>query len=394
MRARIILFLFLGMDALMLFFESNTLSISHHEAELVYNSTSLLHQIITTSLTLFGNNDFALRLPMILMHLISVLLLYAISGRYLRYDTDRLWLVLIYMLLPGINSAALLVDHSGLVIMLLLLYIYSQNYSKVVQYGWLISFLFIDVSFAFLYLGHFFYAIKKKKNQLLILNLLLFGLSLYIHGFDTHGSPSGHFLDTLGVYAAIFSPIIFIYLFYILYRRFVTKTDDFLWCLAATALIFSLLLSLRQQIEVEVFAPYLILAMPLAAQAFFRSYRVRLKMFRGKYRTVFTISLILLVINVLVVMFNKELYRFIEKPSKHFAYDHHVAKDLASQLKDAGVACVHTEDDEMQLRLQFYGIEACQNNILSSQSDQNMTPVTIRYNGVTVYEKYVSKVPR
>jgi len=394
MSHRLILFFFLGTDALILFFESSTLSISYSEAQTLFQSTTVLHYIVTASLNLFGESDFALRLPMILIHLISVLLLYSISEHYLKHNRDRLWLVLIYMLLPGINSAALLVDESGLVIMLLLLFIYSRKYSIVLQYSLLSMYLFVDFAFAFLYLGLFIHGFRTKNILMSLFNLLFFTAAFYLYGFDVHGSPKGHFLDALGLYAAIFSPIVFIYIFYVLYRRYITKRQDILWCLSATVLVTSLLLSLRQQIAIQYFAPYLILAMPLAAQTFFNSYRVRLKMFRRKYRAVFTVSLILLIANALIVMFNKELYLLIEKPSKHFAYDHHIAKELAAALRDNGIACVDAGNGKMQLRLQFYGISQCSAYRLIDAYEEKTLPVTIRYRGVCVFQTYVSKVPK
>lgn len=393
MNHRLILLLFLGVDALILFFESSTLSISYYEAKILYDATTVLHHIITASLDLFGHTDLALRLPMVLIHLISVVLLYSIAKPYLRYDRDRLWLVAIYMLLPGINSAALLVDESGLIIMLLLLFIYSRKFFVGIQYALLVSFLFVDFAFAFLYFGLFIYGAKTKDTVLALFNALLLITAFLLYGFDDFGVPKGHFLDALGLYAAIFSPIIFIYLFYVLYRWFVTKRQDILWYLSSIVLVTSLLLSLRQQIAIQYFAPYLILAMPLAAQTFLNSYRVRLSMFRGKYRALFSLSLALLVINAVIVMFNRELYQFMERPSKHFAYDHHVAKEVASVLHENSISCIDADNKKMQLRLQFYGVDKCSQYHLNSVYDAEAVPVTIRYNGISVYERYVSKVP-
>lgn len=393
MNHRLILLLFLGVDALILFFESSTLSISYYEAKILYDASSILHYIINASLDIFGHTDLALRLPMLLIHFISVVLLYSISKPYLRYDKDRLWLVAIYMLLPGINSAALLVDESGLIIMLLLLFIYSRRHVVAIQYMLLVGFLFVDFAFAFLYFGLFIYGVKTKDTVLALLNVLLLISAFLLYGFDDFGVPKGHFLDALGLYAAIFSPIIFIYLFYVLYRWFVTKRQDILWYLSSIVLVTSLLLSLRQQIAIQYFAPYLILAMPLAAQTFLNSYRVRLSMFRGKYRALFSISLALLVINTVIVMFNRELYQFIERPSKHFAYDHNIAKEVASVLHDSNISCIDADNKKMQLRLQFYGVSKCSQNLLSPIYDAEAIPVTISYSGISVYERYVSKLP-
>jgi hypothetical protein len=392
MNARLIFLLLLGIDALVLLLESGGLSISYREARTLYDSYSFLHFIIEASLSFFGQNDFALRLPMIIAHLLSVILFYAISGRYLSRDTDRLWLVAIFMLLPGINSAALLVDNTALVILILLTYVYFKDTAP--KFSWFLLFiaLFIDVSFAFLYLGLFFYAVNSRQTKLLVGSLLLFGASMYLFGFDTKGSPKGHFLDVLGLYAAIFSPIVFIYLVYILFRKFVVKELDWLWYLSAVPLFLSLLLSFRQELDIQMFAPYLILAMPLAAQMFFSSYRVRLKMYRKKYRVLFSVSFVLLLIHAFAVFFNKELYRFMEPGQKHFAQKQHVAKELATALKARGIDCIYTSDYKMQLRLQFYEIGQCHDVRMRYDERSGGDNVTISYIGIPVYEAYVTKI--
>jgi hypothetical protein len=66
----------------------------------------------------------SLRMPMIIIHLLSVIMLFLVSKTYLVRDSDRLWLIAIFILLPGINSAALLVDNTSIVILLLFIYVY------------------------------------------------------------------------------------------------------------------------------------------------------------------------------------------------------------------------------------------------------------------------------
>ena len=394
MKHQLVFLLFLGLDVLILLYESSGISISFREARTLYDSHTLLSFIVDGSLSLFGQNDFALRLPMIGMHLLSVVLFYAITGRYLIRGADRLWLTLIFILLPGVNSAALLVDNSGLIILALLFYVYILPYSKKFANILLLLYLFIDVAFAFAYLALFFYAIGRKQTALLVWSLLLFGTSMYLHGFETYGSPKGHFLDVMGLYAAVFSPIVFIYLVYILFRRYVAREFDLLWYLAVVPFLLSLLLSFRQELEIQMFAPYLILAMPLAAQNFFHSYRVRLKRFRRKYRVLFALSFALLLINALAVFLNKELYRFMEPGQKHFAHKQHVAKELAEILKSKGLECVNANDYKMQMRLRFYGIEKCQSPRFVPYEYPDSSVVTISYSGVPAYTIYVTKIPK
>jgi len=392
MREWLLFLLLLGIDALVLLLESGGISISYREAQILYGTPSLLQWIVQTSLNLWGENDLALRAPMILTHLLSTFLFYLLTRRYLFRTSDRLWLVAIFMLLPGINSAALLLDGSALVIVLLLLYVNLYDRAPRLSAALLTAMLFVDVSFALLFLGLFFYAVARRFHTLMVLTLLLFGASLYLHGFDTHGSPKGHFLDVLGLYAAVFSPIVFVYLVYVLFRKFVARDLDLLWFLSAVPLSLSLLLSFRQELEIQQFAPYLLLGMPLAAQAFFHSYRVRLRRFRRKYRILFTLSFLLLLLNAGAVFFHKEFYRFLEPGQKHFAYKQHVAKELASALKAKGIGCIACDDTRMQLRLRFYGIGRCETYRLGSAPEQDSKNVTISYYKMPVYQAYVTKI--
>ncbi|MEJ2469085.1 MAG: glycosyltransferase family 39 protein [Campylobacterales bacterium] len=128
MTPRLALFLLLGIDAAILLFEASALSLTHHGAKLLYAvEPSAMTRIIQTSIALFGQNDVALRLPMIVMNLISALLLYAIAGQYCKHERERVWLVAVFLLLPGIISASLLVDDTALVILGLFLYLFLQQ---------------------------------------------------------------------------------------------------------------------------------------------------------------------------------------------------------------------------------------------------------------------------
>ena len=389
-----IFLVFLGIDALVLFLESGGISISYREARTFYESDSLLHLLIQGSVALFGQTDLSLRLPTITMHLLSALLFFEISGRYLKRESDRLWLVAIFMLLPGVSSSALLVDNSALVILILLLFVYFWEWRQWAAMALAVPALCIDGAFSPLYLGLFAYGLYRRDRLLIASTPILFALSLYLHGFDAHGTPKGHFLDTLGLYAVIFSPIVFIYLVYTLFRHYVLKHFSLLWFLATVPLLLSLLLSFRQVLEIQVFAPYLILAMPLAARSFFHSYRVRLKIYRQQYRLIFGVSLALLIVNALLVFFNKEVYLFLQPNQKHFAHRQHVAKELAQALKARGIDCVDSDDPRMQLRLRFYGIGECLEHRMREGSCPEGENVTISYSRYVAYRANVTDIPK
>ncbi len=391
---RYIFVIILLIDTIVLLAQTTNLSISYAEALILYGDSSFLKFLVNSSVAIFGHNDFALRLPMIIMHLLSVMILYDISKKYLSSQRDRIWLVLLYILLPGVISSALVVNSAGLVIFGLFLFVYIyEKYSLFLVNILLFSYLFVDSGFIYLYFGMSVYYIYNKQKYQSLFNFILFLSSVYMYGIEAGGFPTGHFLDLIGVYSTIFTPFIFIFIFYALYRRYLTNQTNYIWYISSTTLVFSILLSLRQRVMVEHFAPYLMIALPLVAQTFVQSYKVRLKMFRTKYRIIFLASFIFLAFNYLVVLFNKELYLLIDNPKKHFAYKSHVASKLAQKLKQENIDCVST-DKKMSLRLSFYGIKYCDENILEEKdlNDKNSSNVTISYKGKKLYTASVTKI--
>ncbi len=114
MREHKIFALFLGINFLILVAQIQGLSISFYEANILYGDNSLLKSFSTFFLNIFGFNDYALRIPMILIHLSSTILLYLISSYYVSRPNDKLWIIFIYLLLPGITSSALLRQYRGI----------------------------------------------------------------------------------------------------------------------------------------------------------------------------------------------------------------------------------------------------------------------------------------
>lgn len=359
MRETNLVLLVITASTLLLLYGVGSLSIRYEEAVILFEGNSLVHYLVYFSTKLFGQNDLALRLPFILLHIASLVLLYKIGKLFLKRKIDRVASVAIYAMLPGVNSAALLVNGAYVAIFLTLLFVYLYMYGhKKISFIVLLATLFADNSFAILYISLFVYSVFNKEKQLLMLSVVLFGLSMYMYGFDTRGKPEGHFLDMLGVYAAIFSLLLFLYLLYALYRILIKEKKNLLWYVAFVSLIFSLILSLRQKLLFEDFAPFVVIAIPLAVQIFYNSYRVRLPQHRKYHKLTFGAVLVFLFLNLAITYFNKPLYLIIENPADHPAYRYHAVKDLAQELKTRGVEKINTKDHRLALRLKFYGIQS------------------------------------
>ena len=341
-----------------LLFLINDISISYKEALIFFQEDqSLLSSIINLSCSIFGQNDFALRAPFLLFYIGSSILMYLLTKDYFKSQRDRLISLAIFMILPGVNSAALVINESIIVIFFTLLYIYLIKLNDKKHYILLVLFLFIDNSFAILFLALFFYSIKTKENILIALSLILFGISMTMYGFEIGGKPEGYLLDTFGIYATIFSPVLFIYFFYAIYRIGIKHEKDIFWYISVTAFGLSLLFSLRQRIAIEDFAPFVVIAIPIMVKLFIHSLRIRLKEFRKMHYILVRVAMIVLILNFAGFVFNKYFYLLIENPKKHFAYKYHIAKGLANKLKHTGITSISVEDKSLMMRLKFYGIE-------------------------------------
>ena len=353
-----LVFIVITTSVLFLLYGVNSLSIRYEEAVILFEGTSLVHYLVYFSTKLFGQTDLALRLPFIVLHIASLILLYKIGKLFLKRKLDRVVSITLYAMLPGVNSVAILVNGAYIAIFLTLLFVYLYMYGyKKASFLVLVAALFADNSFAILYISLFFYSIFNKERQLLILSLVLFGLSMYMYGFDTGGKPKGYFLDALGVYAAVFSLFIFLYLVYALYRILIKEEKNLLWYISFSTLVLSLILSLRQKLLLEDFAAFVVIAIPLVVKVFFNSYRVRLPQHRKYHNITFGVVFIFLILNLTVSYFNKPLYHFIKEPDNHLAYKYHIAKDLAKILKEKNIKNISMEDEKLALRLKFYDIQ-------------------------------------
>lgn len=370
-----------------------SLSISYKEALNVFVNNSLLSVITNISIYMFGQNDVALRLPFILFYLLSVILMYKITDNYFRYEKDRFISILIFMILPGLISASLLVNSAIIVIFFTLLYVYIvQKYNKH-SYFLLVLYLFIDNSFAIFYMAIFLYSLKNEDKKLRYISIVLFFLSMYIYGFDTDGKPRGFLVDTFAIYATVFSPLLFLYFTYTIYRAGIKKDFSLSWYISVTAFALSIIFSLRQRIYIEDFAPYVIISLPLMLKTFLHSYRVRLKEFRKFYNILAIIIIGMLLLNVFVTFFNKPLYLLLPNPSKHFVYQYHFAKEIAEELKNRKINNIFLEDKELSLRLKFYQINEGEEYFASLRPFYNYDEkITINYYGMDMISIYLKKL--
>jgi len=157
----------------LLFYAVNFLSFSFVEVESI-EKFPYLKDILNLSFSLFGKNDFALRFPSLFTGFLSVILFYYIAKLKIKKEFLATY---IFMLIPGMIIASLIVNKAVYLIFLTLLFVYTYERLRIVSYFLLIAYIFVDKSLISLYLSLVFYSIYKKDGKLLLFSLILLALN-------------------------------------------------------------------------------------------------------------------------------------------------------------------------------------------------------------------------
>ncbi len=361
--------LFIGLliaDSLLLGTMIGQISISSQEAYGIFEQKGYVFSFARFFLQYFGQNDFALRLPFLCVHLCNICLIFSICKNYLTKPQDSLLCALIYSLLPGINITSILVSKSVFIVFFALLLCFFHLKKLHIPFFILcILGSLLDISFSIIFLALFFYALRFKQNKLLVFSLVGFSINMYCFSLPIGGLPRGHFLDTVGLLALLYSPLLLIFYIFTLYQGIVKKENSLMLYIATTSILFSLLLSLRQAIDFFSFLPLSTIGLPIMIKDFLHSIRLRLPQFRKAYLRRFYIILIPLVFESILLFGNKFLFLF--EPKRHFLSNFYFAKELAQTLKSQNITSLKTFPS-LQAQLKFYGISQSSRPILKSNN--------------------------
>ena len=364
-----------------LFFYAIHLNIGDLEIEYLSKNYPITY-IENIFFDLFGKSNLILRLPSIILSIFSIFLYYKISQKYLKKQKDIYFSTIIFSLMPGFIIASLLFNKSIYLILLVLIFIYSFIYYRFYSYIFLLIFTITDYSFISLYLGLIFYSIYKKDTKFLIYSIFLFMINANYFNYDIGGHPKGHFVDIFLIYSAIFSPFVFIYFLYSLIKIF--KTPTLLWFISSWGLLFSLLLSFRQKIKIDDFAPFVIVAIVFMITIFLSDYRVRLKIFRPIYQKLFIFLFLTLILFDTFIL--TAPYFIDKKIITQFKYSYEIYKILKSNNVDY----LHCNNKILCNKLYFYGLNKGNKYFLCF--DKNSKKVSILHNNKLLYNFYVSKL--
>ncbi len=361
------LFLLLLYAAAVVYLAATT-PITPHEAKIYFTS----HDIVST-LMHWGERLFAsmpvlkmlgLRLLFILFGFASVLLFYKLSRDYFSRPKDAMLATVIFMLLPGIVTGMTLANVSIIVLTLVLLFVLlyehrTKRYELLLPLIMLALFFIHEASLIF-YVALMLYAWRYRDKKLFILSAAFVLVSLYLSkGIEIGGRPSGHFLEVFGLYATVFSPLLFLYFFYAMYRILLREEKNLVWYISFTALAFSLLLSLRQKVYITDFAPYVMISVILMLNTLNHSVRVRLPQFQKWYRIGFYVVMVTLLLTFAMIVFHRPLFYLLKDPSRHFAYRIYKPYFMAQHLKEKGIGCYDDASSREIYTLRYYGIREC-----------------------------------
>ena len=360
--SRLQFYAFLIFYILALFYLAITLPIGPNEA-LVYYTTE---DKVLYGLTHFFNGQFSnglnFRLPFVLFGLLNVPLFFIMSKSYFKRVEESYLATTIFALLPGIITSAVLVNIAVVVVTLVLIFLILYEKKRAFCGAVVMSLLLYvhDASVIFFIALSIFSAFTRDR-LLFSFSIVLAAISLfYANGLEIHGKPSGEFMELFALYMALFSPLVFIYFFYAIYRIWLREKKDILWYISFTAFALSILLSLRQQVIMTDFTPYVIVAVVLMMLTYHQTVGVRLPQFQKKYRSGFNFVIYSLVLNALIILFHYSFFSLLDDKSKHFTYPFYQPYWQVQELKEIGQTCHTSTNKKVKYQLNYYGIEACQ----------------------------------
>ena len=359
--SRLLFYLFLPFYIMALFYLAITLPIGPHEATIYYSDSGILYSL-THLFDGFFSNGLNFRIPFLFFGILNILLFHRMSKLYFENMRDSYLATVIFALLPGIITSVVLVNIAVVVITLVLFFlIFYEKKEYVGEALSMIMLLLVHDASVIFFISLVIFSGLRRDKLLFFISLLFTIISLiFFNGLEIGGRPTGEFLELFGLYMALFSPLIFFYFFYALYRIWFREKKDILWYISFIAFVLSILLSLRQQVDMTNFAPYVIVSVVLMLVTYHRTLYVRLPRFQKFYRMGFYIVFGSLIISSMVIVFHQIFFYIIDDKSKHFASSFYEPYWQVLELKEIGQNCYTVKNQKVQYQLKYYGIESCQ----------------------------------
>lgn len=344
-----------------IFYLAITTPISPHEAYIFYTSTDIVSIFMHWGSFVFSGT-LGLRIFFIFFGFLSITLFYELSKRYFSERTDIYTATTIFMLLPGILTASTLANEAIMVLPLVIYFVLTYERKSFWSLPFvMLALFFIHESSIIFFVALLLYGLIHRDKKLSIFSAAFLIAFIYLaKGIEIGGGPSGHFVEIFGLYATVFSPLLFLYFFYAMYRILLREEKSLLWYISFTALAFSLLLSIRQRIHIADFAPYVMITIVLMLDVFRNSVRVRLPEFQKLYNRGFYIVLSFLGLSTAIIIFHQAFFLILDDNSKHFAKKVYEPYFLSVDLKSKGIDCYDAAHGREIYQLQYYNIYPCE----------------------------------
>jgi len=343
-----------------IFYLAITTPITPHEAHIFYNTDDIVSTLMHWGDSLVGG-FLGLRIFFIGFGFLSIALYYELSRRYFVERSDAYVATTIFMFLPGVLTASTLANEAIIVLPLVLYFVLMYERQSLWSLPFImLALFFIHEASIIFFVALLLYALVHKDKKLSIFSAAFLIAFIYLaKGIEIGGGPSGHFVEIFGLYATVFSPLLFLYFFYAMYRILLREEKTLLWYISFTALAFSLLLSIRQRIHISDFAPYVTIAIILMLDVFKNSIRVRLPEFQKLYKRAFSVIIFFLGLSVSIIVFHQVFFLMLEDSSQHFAKRVYEPYFLAEELKSEGIECYDAAHGREIYQLKYYHIYPC-----------------------------------
>lgn len=346
--------------AIAVFYLAITTPITAHEAKILYTSDDIIGILVRWGDSL-DIGVIGLRIFSLIFGFLSIALFYDLSKRHFKKEKNIYLSTVIFMFLPGILTATTMANVAIIVLPIVLLFVLLHDRGhELLLPPLMLALFFVHEASIIFFVAVFLYALMYKEKKLAIFSLAFLLAFVYLSkGIKIGGAPSGHFVEIFGLYATVFSPLLFIYFFYAMYRILLREKKSLIWYISFTALVFSLLLSIRQRIYIIDFAPYVMIAVVLMLKVFNNTIGVRLPEFQKKYKQGFLVVISFLALSVLLIVGHRLIYSVLDDPRKHFAHRIYKPYFLAKELKSQGIECYDGAHGRERYQLRYYNILPC-----------------------------------
>ncbi|WP_457602284.1 hypothetical protein [Nitratifractor sp.] len=296
-----------------------------------------------------------------LLGIINAYLYWRIVRSYFARRDDARFAFVIYLLLPGVIASGVLLNEAtyALTAVLFFLLAYRRDNLLLLQILALLMLLPSPTATFSFYGMLALYGYRKEKRRIMWLGFLFLLLCVGVGNYDFRGRPQGHFLELMGVYAALFSPLFFVYYFYSLYRVSLEGPRDIYWTVASGALVISILLSVRQQVLIVDFSPYLLAGAMIPVAVYLRSLRVRIRRFQRAYRLAGGVVIFSMLLSALLLFLHRPLYEVLGKPRHFFIAPLYQNQAEIDRLLREGAACHPPVGKREEPVYRFYDLLPC-----------------------------------